>query len=251
VFYVHGRKHKLQVELDRLSSLEKNYGVKVVMLHWDSWSTHFSRPVENAEIASGALSEAFRGVRDFKEAHQEFFESHKISLICHSMGNLILKYFVEKYLDEYFANSDSPLFENFVGTAADVPLVGHRDWLSKFNLAHNKYITMNNRDNVLLASHLLDVKNRELGFYKLGLGFDNSTGRKDHIIEKLVQDVSYIDLSDILKGQHGYFLDSSPILVNIFSKLSNGEKFGITLVEQALLKVKINVENNISYIKKN
>ncbi|MGZ3807996.1 MAG: alpha/beta hydrolase [Bacteriovorax sp.] len=251
LFYVHGRNHHMEREWDKLPIIENSYNVKVVMLHWDAWSSLLSRAVANAEITAEPLSEAFKEIRDFKESHREFFTNHKISLLCHSMGNLVLKNFTEKYIDSDAYNSDSPLFENFMGVSADVPLIDHRTWLSRFNLARNKHIIMNNRDIVLLLSYGLDLKDRNPLQYRLGLGFDNFPGKKDHIKEKLVSDVSYVDLSGVLESQHGYFMPKTPVMMNIFLKLTNGIKFGIDAAEKHSLKVDVKVDNNIYYVRDN
>lgn len=249
LFYVHGRNQHVEKEWKKLRTIESTYNVKAVMLHWDAWSSLLSRATENAEIAAGALGDAFREIRDFKDHHRDYFENHKISLLCHSMGNLVLKNFVEYYYDEYQYKPESPLFENYMGVSADVPLKDHREWLAKFNLAKNKNIVMNNRDIVLLLSYTLDLKERDPSHYKLGLGLDNFPGKKDQIKSKLVHDVTYIDLSGVLESQHGYFLPKTPVMKTIFSKLTNGMPFHIEESEKKKLKINLINENNIVYVK--
>lgn len=250
LFYVHGRNHHLDKELKRISTMEAAYNIKVVMLRWEAWTTMVSRPVDNAALTAGPLNEAFIAIRDFKESHREFFLEHKISLLCHSMGNLVLKNFTEKYINQEEYNSDTPLFENYMGVGADVPLLDHQAWLSKFNLAKNKHIFMNNRDLTLLLSYSLDLRFKNPFQYRLGLGFDNYPGKRDDIKSKLVSDVAYIDLSGVLESHHGYFASSKPLMQNIFSKLVNGLKFQIDSKEKSQFKVKIKVDNNIYYLKK-
>ncbi len=248
VFYVHGRNHYVEKEWKKLQVMEDTYKVRVVMLHWNAWSSLVSRAVAGAEEAAEPLAEAFKAVRAFKESHQEFFEEHKISLLCHSMGNLVLKNFTEKYLQNNQYNLEAPLFENYLGVSADVPLKDHREWLARFNLAKNKTVVMNNRDIVLLLSYTLDLTEKKPFQYRLGLGFDNYPGKKDQIKSKLVPDVTYIDLSGVLESQHGYFLPKTPVMKTIFSRLTNGEPFHIDDVEKNYLKVKMKNENNIVYI---
>lgn len=249
LFYVHGRNHHVEKEWNKLAVMENTYHIKVVMLHWDAWSSLLSRATANAEITAEPLGEAFKEIREFKDRHRDFFNEHKISLLCHSMGNLVLKNFVEKYLDGSEYNLETPLFENFMGVSADVPLKDHRTWLSKFNLAKNKNIVMNNRDIVLLLSYTLDLKEKNPFQYRLGLGFDNYPGKKDQIKAKLVPDVTYIDLSGVLESQHGYFLPKTNVMKAIFSRLTNGEPFKIDDSEKHHLKVNLKNENNIVYVK--
>jgi len=248
VFYVHGRNHYVEKEWKKIRVMEDTYQVRVVMLHWNAWSSLVSRAVAGAEEAAEPLAEAFKEVRAFKESHVEFFEDHKITLLCHSMGNLVLKNFTEKYLQNNQYNLEVPLFENYLGVSADVPLKDHREWLSRFNLAKNKTVVMNNRDIVLLLSYTLDLKEKKPFQYRLGLGFDNYPGKKDQIKSKLVPDVTYIDLSGVLESQHGYFLPKTPVMKTIFSRLTNGEPFHIDDSEKNYLKVKLKNENNIVYI---
>lgn len=244
VFYVHGRTRNVEKELARIETLEKSYDVKVVLFSWNAWSSLLSRPTKNAQTASTSLNEAFKGIRDFKESNPEYFEHRKINLLCHSMGNLVLQNATMKY-----SNDDrEPIFENYVSVGADVPLIGHKEWLSKFNLARNKNIFMNNRDIVLLLSYGLDLKARNPASYRLGLGFDNYPGKRDQIKEKLVKDATYIDLSGMLNTDHGYFLPKSSLLFGIFAKLTNGHKFDTSFVDKSLSKVKVKKENNIFYI---
>lgn len=249
VFYVHGRNHHVEKEWSKLAVMEHTYNVKVVMLHWDAWSSMLSRAVANAEIAAAPLSESFKEIRAFKESHRDFFMDHKISLLCHSMGNLVLKNFTEKFLLNNQYNLEVPLFENYMGVSADVPLKDHREWLSRFNLAKNKNIIMNNRDIVLLLSYSLDLKDKNPFQYRLGLGFDNYPGKKDQVKAKLVPDITYIDLSGVLESQHGYFLPKTPVMKTIFSRLTNGEPFMIDAQEKSLLKINLKNENNIVYVK--
>lgn len=251
LFYVHGRSHTLEKEWNKIPIIEDAYNVKVIMFHWDAWTSKFSRPVENADIAAEPLSDAFREIRDFKESHREFFTDRSISLLCHSMGNLVLKNFTEKFLNNDNYNLDSPLFENFMGVGADIPMVDHALWLTPFNLAKKKHILMNNRDIILLLSLTLDAKNGEAGPFKLGLGFDNIYGKKNNIKNKLVKDISYIDFSDVLGSEHGYYLPKTPLMHNVFSKLVNGRKFEINEEEKKLFKVKLKFEKNLIYVKDN
>lgn len=251
LFYVHGRNYNVEKEWDKIKLMEDAYHVKVVMLHWDAWSSLLSRAVKNAETSAGPLAFLFGRIKDFKESHKEFFINHKISLLCHSMGNLVLKNFTEKFLESENYNSHEPLFENYIGVGADVPLTNHRLWLSRFNLAKNKMILMNNRDIVLLLSYTLDLKDKNPFQYRLGLGLDNYPGKKDQIKEKLVGDVSYIDLSGALKAEHSYFLPKTPLMQVIFSRLTNGYKFELNSEEKNHLNVKLKIENNIFYVKEN
>jgi esterase/lipase superfamily enzyme len=148
VYYVHGRNKKVEDEWKKIPKMEDVYNVKVIMLHWDAYDTLITRPVKNAELTSHELQKTFEDIKKFRLDYQSFFESHSLNLLCHSMGNLVLRYAVENYLME---DNDQPhLFENFVSVGADVPMNDHYIWMSHLNFVDQKYVMMNNRDIVLL-----------------------------------------------------------------------------------------------------
>jgi len=220
LFYVHGRKKNVEVEKERIIKLEKIYNMKVVMFHWDSYDKLYTRPTVNAENASLELFEAFQMIKDFKNHHPDYFLNQRINLISHSMGNLVLKYTVEKYLGEW---EQADIFHSFIGTAPDVPMKDHHLWLDNFKLAKNKYIIMNDKDIVLTFSYALDITKKTFFQYRLGLGFKNLIGKKLDILNNLVSNVYYIDLSDILNLDHGYFASKDSYINKLFSQLLNSE----------------------------
>ncbi len=189
------------------------------MFHWNSYDKLLNRPTKNAEEASLQLFEALQMIRDFKNNHTEFFLERNINLLCHSMGNLVLKYTIEKYFDDF---DQEEIFTNFIGNAPDVPLKNHGVWLSRFKMAQRNYIMMNDHDFVLTFSYLLDVFNKDLFQYRLGLGFDGYIGRSDDEKNKLVTTMNYIDFSKVLRVEHGYFAYENREITEIFRQVLNG-----------------------------
>lgn len=249
LFYVHGRKKHLEDELAKLPKIESKYNVKVVMLHWDSYKTLITRPTDNAKKASFVLLKAFNEIKRFEEDYKDELENKSINLLCHSMGNLILKHAVESMLEDKY--QQTKLFDNFVSIGADVPMNDHYKWLQKFDLARQSYIMMNNRDIVLLLSYLLDLKDRRPMTYKLGLGFDNFPSKKQDIKSMVVPHVKYVDLSDVLISDHGYYVSKDKIMLNIFNKLLNGKDFVSPNKKDDNFRVKTDKEkDNIFYIKR-
>lgn len=235
LFYVHGRKRLVSDEIKRIKGMEERYGMKIVMLHWDSYQTLITRPVENASIASDSLYESFEEIKRFRNDYPEHFKDHSLNLLCHSMGNLVLKYTVEKY----YMNTEikEKIFNHYISVGADVPLTKHKVWLSKFNLAQQNFIMMNNRDIVLLLSYALDMRFHNPFTYRLGLGFDNIVGLKEHVMKNLEPNTKYIDLSKVLVADHGYFMSDNKIMRYIFNSLLNGYDF--TDEKSAILKMKL------------
>lgn len=58
LFYVHGRSRTLEKEIRRSAEIEKVHGLKVLMMHWDSWSSTISRPTDHAENSGDELRDA-------------------------------------------------------------------------------------------------------------------------------------------------------------------------------------------------
>ena len=249
LFYVHGRKRNVEFEFERIDKVEKFYNVKVVMLHWDSYKTLLTRPTENAKKASYFLLKAFEEIKRFEEDYKEDLAEKSINLLCHSMGNLILKNTIELMEENHI--EQPKLFDNYISIGADVPLNDHSKWLSNMHLSKQPYIMMNNRDIVLLFSYLLDLKDRRPLTYKLGLGFDNFPSKKQDVKSTVVPFVKYIDLSDVLVSDHGYFVSKDKVMQNIFNKLINGKDFVSPNKKEDIFRVKTDKEKeNIFYIKR-
>jgi len=244
LFYVHGRKKDVEDEKERIRKLEKFFNVKVLMFHWNSYDKFLNRPTKNAEEASLQLFEALQMIRDFKNNHTAFFQNRSINLLCHSMGNLVLKYTIEKYFDDF---EQEEVFTNYIGNAPDVPLKNHAVWLSRFKMAKRNYIMMNDHDFVLTFSYLLDVFNKDLFQYRLGLGFDGYIGRRDDEKNKLVRQIQYIDFSKVLRLEHGYFAYNDREITEIFRQVLNGN-----IIEDAFtkgqLKITLNQEKELQNV---
>lgn len=249
VYYVHGRSKDVEGEWKKIPKMEDYYNVKVIMLHWDSYSTLLSRPVKNAELTSHELQKTFEDVKKIRLDYPDFFENRSLNLLCHSMGNLVLKHNVEFY--HYDQQDQFILFDNFVSVGADVPMNDHYIWLEHLNFVKEKYITMNNRDIVLLLSYLLDLKVKHPFTYKLGLGFDNYPSKKQNIKSKVLDNINYLDLSDVLVSDHAYNVSKDKIMINIFNKLLNGQSFISPNKDENNFKIKTDKEKkNIYYISK-
>ncbi len=117
LFYVHGRKRNVEFEFERIDKVEKFYNVKVVMLHWDSYKTLLTRPTENAKKASSFLLKAFEEIKRFEENYKDELQDKSINLLCHSMGNLILKNTIELMEESHI--EQPKLFDNYISIGAD------------------------------------------------------------------------------------------------------------------------------------
>jgi esterase/lipase superfamily enzyme len=224
LFYVHGRKKNIEKEWRNLATLEKTFNVKIVMFHWPAWTSFINRPVGAAEDASIEFGDALKEISDYKRQNAEEFITKKISLLTHSMGNIIVSHYALNYYntDKLQEGGQSSLFDNFIASAPDVALLGHKEWLSKVTFAKNRFVMMNNDDAVLKSSYLLDIVNGDIHSYKLGLGFETFSLR-NFFIEKIIDKGStYIDLSKVLKLEHRHFQADGPWVKKIFNPLFNG-----------------------------
>ena len=246
IFFIHGRARHVDEEWVTIPNLEKIYNAKVVMFHWPSWSSLITRPVDRAQESADELTEAFRGIRKYKEAHPEIFLNKKITLLVHSMGHLIMKEFVEHYYahDLNLPNGEK-LFNNYISAGADIPMNDHASWLSRLDFAGEKYVFMNNHDLVLTLSYILDIKDRNFYLFKLGLGFDTTIMKRKRIKRILDPETTYIDLSKSLKREHRYFESEDAFIIHIFKPLMNGQKFS-----PDKLGSKISVDQGVYYIKR-
>lgn len=240
LIYVHGRGRDVRDEWESLEELEREYGVRVLMFDWPSWTSLLSRPVKNAENSSVELFKVFNAIKEFKERKPE----KSFSLLCHSMGNVVFSHFMKQYyISGYLSQNNKPLFENYIANAPDVAMRGHSEWLKKIDFAKRRYILMNNRDIVLLLSYLLDIKERNPYYYKLGLGFQNLPLSDRKKISMMDPDSTYIDFSYSLKNQHRYFQEEKEAIIDVLKPLVNGFTF-----YPKLIRGKVKFKNNINFV---
>jgi hypothetical protein len=226
IIYVHGRGRAIDEKWDTLKGLEDQYNAKMIMFHWQSWSSMTSRPTDKATDATDELAEVFKQIKEYKEANPEIFQHKKISLLTHSMGNVVFRDYVEKHYKHDLNDANGrPLFNTWVSVGADVGLTDHKDWVAAIDFVGKKYITMNDSDFVLRASYMLDLKALKPQYYKLGLGFRDLHLTKKTISKYTAPDTTYIDLSKSLGTDHRYFDSKTVLMFKIFNPILNGEDF--------------------------
>jgi len=212
LFYVHGRSRTLEKEWNNINKIEEIYNVKVLMLHWDSWSNAVDRPVENTVIASGYLLQAMNYINSYKNRNKAKFQNRKLLMMCHSMGNIILKNYMENYFSSSFLSTN--LFDSLVLNGSDTPFTGHKKWVEKIKFSQDIIITMNKNDSVLLASRVLDYTQLNLADDRLGLGL----GIDNYLFfnTSLAQNAKYYDFTAISGMEHRHYLSSNPDVINMF-----------------------------------
>ncbi|MCX7109004.1 MAG: alpha/beta hydrolase [Proteobacteria bacterium] len=148
VLYVHGRGNepKKTKEGKILEKLESEYGVKVLMFNWDSKGFILSRPVENANDASPYLSDVIAKIVAYRKRNPES-ESVPVSLLVHSMGNIVLQRAIEKDLS--LTMKDGILFTNILMTGSDADAEGHNLWVQQLKANGTIIVTINKKDGTL------------------------------------------------------------------------------------------------------
>lgn len=186
LIYVHGRAAKIgepkkSVETGIYDEL-KAYGTSVLGFTWDADDGGYdeTRPLASCEDFDKLL-DALAG---FLGTHQ----GRKPSLLCHSMGNLIV---AEEAKDDRLTSARGAMFSNVVLTSAAVKAKRHASWLDKIGVADRIYVTANEHDVVL--------------------GFAGALFRPNMLGKQLVgpaatsAKVTYVDVSDC-DVNHRYFV---------------------------------------------
>ena len=213
LFYVHGRSQTLEKEWNNINTMERTYNVRVLMLHWESWNYAIGRPVANAKEASKQLNLGLEQISIFKKSEREFFKDHKIFVMFHSMGNIVLKNYIEKYNNI----QDTSLFDTTILTGADVPFTGHKKWLSEVKLSSDLYVVMNKKDSVLLASMAhdyidLSIVSKNDDRLGLGKGLDNML----FFNTETAANARYFDITKLSGGDHRHYLSSNREVEDLF-----------------------------------
>lgn len=237
LFYVHGRSRTLEKEWNNINKIEEIYNVKVLMLHWDSWSNAVDRPVENTVIASGYLLQALNYINSYKNRNKHKLQNKKFIMMTHSMGNIIMKNYMENYFSSAFLSKD--LFDSLILNGSDTPFTGHKKWVEKIKFSPEIIITMNKNDSVLLASRTLDYSQLNIADDRLGLGL----GIDNYLFfnTSLATNAKYYDLTAISGMEHRHYLSSNPDVINLFKMFYKEKELKIEIphkLKKNLIKFK-------------
>jgi len=242
LFYIHGRGKHPEKGLKYLPRLEKRYGIRVIMFHWPSWKNSISRPVENAILSANELNIALRGLHSYKMMSPEKFTKRKLSLLFHSMGNIVGKTFIEDYYNKGDFNKE--YFDTIIFNAPDVPNKKHRRWMDKVDFSSNTYVIINSDDSVLIGSKAIDYSR-----FKFLVGARLGASIRKFFItfkERLSPNVNYLNISKMTNGGHRHFLNDNPkeiaFLTQLFSPIIKGKKLN---VNQSFFKTK--KKDNVTY----
>ena len=235
LFYVHGYNNDMADVLRTANEIQKLYGVIVVPFSWPAngggkisgtaaylsdkddaraSATALHRVVEKVQFYHQLLTEGTQNriMRQAKEnnpsnheaAYGDFTDGMErecavsINLLCHSMGNYVLKHAT--------LPSESSLrhltFDNVVLVAADVNNPGHAEWLDNIPVRNRIYVVINEKDRALKWSRVKPGREQKA---RLGHHLRSLDSKGAH----------YVDVTETLGvgSDHGYFL-GEPVRAN-------------------------------------
>jgi pimeloyl-ACP methyl ester carboxylesterase len=220
VLFIHGRgKNPSHAYVNRLlESIESQHGVTVVMMTWPSWNGFAKLADDQARQSADELLQILELLADLKK--EQGSERH-YALLTHSTGSLVVEELVNRYPDR----QPRQLFDALV-LSSSVSLVGtHTQWFDRQALARRVWSVSNRRDFALRCL--------ESDLHSFGICDDNSEpvlGRLSGFVdsESLSSNAVYIDLSDVLKRKHRYYVYKNDIdpaihVSSLFSAMLRGE----------------------------
>lgn len=133
----------------------------------------------------------------------------RLSLVCHSLGNLVLQSYVSLPPDDQHID----LFRRVIPHQADVDEANHAAWINRMHLTKDIWITLNRFDFVL--RYLSNVANRlnPVNPPRLGQGTQNPAAK-----------AIYVDCTEAkaLATSHNIVLATDPRLQVLCSSLIDG-----------------------------
>jgi len=248
LFFIHGYNNDIKDVLKAAHQIESLYNVIVIPFTWPangggaiSGAAAYLSDKSDARVSSGALNRATGKIQYMhlmltrmiqQQHHLAAHKKHpenpneaaslytrlmekdctvKMSLLCHSMGNYVLKHTLSTG-----ENTTSELiFDNICLVAADTNNDAHAAWVNQLDVRKRVYVVINEDDAALKASRIKPGKEQKarLGHYLKKLNSPNAT---------------YIDITnaDGIGTEHTYFKGDSvkknARIKALFSDLFNG-----------------------------
>lgn len=227
LFYVHGYNNDMGDVMSTCADLEKTYNAIVVVFSWpangggiEGFPAYLSDK-RDARVSADALNRAIDKMNFFHEKltegirkklknvaynkaqdnpiaaqieYSELIEREcniSLNLVCHSMGNYVLKY----ALKPGNSSAKSLVFDNISLVAADVNNKAHNEWVDSLAVRNRLYVVINENDFALKWSR------RKPG--------DEQLARLGHYLKNLnAKNATYLNVTDASKvnGSHSYFV---------------------------------------------
>jgi len=200
IVFVHGRGQHPEKGEEMAAELASEHKAGVLMFNWDSWICKsyceetikdFSSkyPLGNAIAAAPELVKLMQSLHGLKENNSKI----KISMLVHSMGNIVFKEMMEDYA--FRIPRDDVFIDNLILNSADVDGINHQYWLDNILFVEDLFVTMTSDDFALGAVELMLFRPR------LGQGVvteeDSKDSKKLEDSETLAANAHYIDFSNV------------------------------------------------------
>jgi len=228
VFFVHGYNTNFKSALETANNIETRYDVEVILFSWPSrgggegeksigkdflGTASYKRDKRIAQESTGALDRCFETLARYIK-NSECDCGQRFSLVCHSMGNYLLK----NLLKHSIYQGETLIFDNIALCAADVNNAGHEAFVDRIAHRRRIYVTINENDFALAWSR------RKLG--------EAQRARLGHYTRNLKSNTAiYVDVTDsrFVGKSHGYFadpkiVDNNDPLSRFFRAIFNGER---------------------------
>lgn len=256
LLYVHGYNNDIKDVYDTAREIERIYNVIVITFTWPangggavSGTLSYLADKRDARASQDALNRTIDLVGKYhalltlatrnklvKKASEKYKDNLtkqreylarlikndcdlSISLLCHSMGNYVLKHALLSSLSE----SRKLIFDNIILVAADANNEDHKMWVEKLQVRGSIYITINEND------YALSWSRRKPG--------EQQKARLGHYLKKLNTDnAMYIDFTKekAVNNSHSYFdkntVNNNKGALRFFKKVFSGEDITSYLV---------------------
>jgi len=192
IVFLHGRGRHPEKGEKQLLDFSKKYNAALLMFDWDSWicksyckelvkAISTKHPYANAEAAAPGFAKLLEQIQVLKRNNPRL----RITILAHSMGNIVLKEAVSK--DHLTLKAQPGIFiDNLIINSADVALKNHKTWLESISFSKEIFITMSRGDFALGSVELM------LQIPLLGQGFRGNTPSTS-----FASNAHYLDFTDV------------------------------------------------------
>lgn len=205
--YVHGYGRTFNTILREGELIKNFYNIPLVLFDWPSKYPGIFE-LKSYLFARKNLKKSLPAFNQFLKEYNEFALKKEIAstLLLHSMGNMFLEKTIKQ---KSIPDCDSPVFNKIILNAAAVRKRGHRKWLACQEISEDVYVITNKKDPTLFGVYWLTLR-KQLG--------------RSQFRVKSVKGIHYVNLGDIAKGHHNYFINerlmsSNPSLKLLYFKL--------------------------------
>lgn len=160
VFYIHGFNQSFSQALEASHTISRLYDVDIILFTWPSnpggfVTDEYKRAQQAARASANAIDRTLAKLGHYLASRPpEDIQACQVSinLLIHSLGNYLIENFVRRpiFLEE------RRIFDNIIFHQADVDNQFHRFWIDRLSYGRRMYVTINEQDQVLKVSDLIN-----------------------------------------------------------------------------------------------